>query len=74
MNATDTYLQPGDLIPYAGQICRIVSVNDCAAVVAVPQPARSFWTIFGKHVRLQPGPKLERISPNSCVPILNRKA
>jgi hypothetical protein len=25
-------------------------------------------------VRLQPGPKLERISPNSCVPILNRKA
>jgi hypothetical protein len=66
------YLRAGDVIAYAGQICRVLRVNDCAAVVALPRPARTFTTLFGKTVTLQPKPKIERISPNSCVPILNR--
>lgn len=68
----DTYLQTGDVIAYAGQICRVVHVTDCAAVVALPRPVRTFTTLFGKTVTIRPSPKLERISPNSCVPILNR--
>ena len=71
MNA-DTYLQAGDQIAYAGQVCQVIRVTESAAVVALPRPARTFTTLFGKTVTLQPSPKLERISPNSCVPILNR--
>jgi len=66
------YLQTGDVIAYAGQICRVLRVTDCAAVVALPRPARTFTTLFGKTVTIQPAPKIERISAESCVPILNR--
>ena len=65
-------LRPGDLIRLDGQPCPVVRVTDCAAVVAVAQPAREFVTRFGKRVRLQPKPALVRISPNSAIPILNR--
>ena len=54
------------------QPCRVLYVTDCAAVVAVIRPPRQFTTLAGKTVRLQPSPKLERISPNSEIPILNR--
>jgi hypothetical protein len=72
MNTPDTYLHTGDVIAYAGQICRVVKVSESWATVAISRPARTFTTLWGKTVTLQPAPKLEHISPNSCVPILNR--
>jgi hypothetical protein len=68
----DTYLHPGDVIAYAGQICRVVKVSESWATVAITRPARTFTTLWGKTITLQPGPKLERISANSCVPIIER--
>jgi hypothetical protein len=38
------------------------------------RPVRDFKTRFDKPVRFQPPPTLFRISPQSEVPILNRKA
>jgi hypothetical protein len=72
MNTIPFRLQPGDLIRYEGKPCRVVRVNDCAAVVAVTKPARTFTTLAGKTVHLQPSPALVRISPNAEIPILNR--
>jgi len=40
--------------------------------VAIPRPPRSFTTLWGKTVTIQPSPKLEHISPDSCVPIIER--
>ena len=70
---SDTYLHTGDVIAYAGQICTVLRVTESAAVVALPRPARTFTTLWGKSITIQPKPKLERISPNSCVPIIERK-
>lgn len=67
------YLRPGDVIAYAGQVCCVVKVSESWATVAVQRPARTFTTIFGKTVKLQPKPKLVHISPDSCVPIIERK-
>jgi hypothetical protein len=67
-------LREGDIIRYEDQTCPVLRVTDCAAVVAMERPAREFTTIFGKQVRIQPKPRLVRISSNSTVPILNRKA
>jgi hypothetical protein len=69
----NTYrLQAGDLVRYDGQPCRVLRVSDCAAVVAVTRAPRTFTTLLGKTVTLRPSPKLERISPNSEIEILNR--
>jgi len=65
-------LRAGDVIRFDGKPCRVVRVTDCAAVVAVTKPARTFTTLAGKTVTLQPGPALVRISPNSDIEILNR--
>ena len=65
-------LRTGDMVQYAGQPSRALRITDCAAVVAVVRPPRQFTTLAGKTVRLQPSPKLERISSNSEIPILNR--
>jgi hypothetical protein len=65
-------LRAGDVVQYAGQPCRIIRVSDCAAVVAVVQKPRTISPRFGKPVTIQPAPKLERISPQSEIPILNR--
>ena len=65
-------LRAGDLVEYAGQHCRVIRVSDCAAVVAVIQKPRTITPRFGKPVTIQPSPKLERISPQSEIPILNR--
>jgi len=65
-------LRAGDVIRFDGKPCRVVRVTDCAAVVAVTKPARTFTTLAGKTVTLQPGPALVRISPNSEIQILNR--
>jgi len=65
-------LRPGDVIRLEGKPCPVVRVTDCAAVVVVARPARTFTTLFGKRVRIQPKPALVRISPNAELPILNR--
>jgi hypothetical protein len=67
-------LRAGDVISFNGRLCRVVRVNDCAAVVLMNRPVREFTTRFDKPVRFQPPPVLFRISPQSEVPILNRKA
>ena len=74
MNACEEtyYLAPGDVIAYAGTICRVLRVNDCSALVAIPQPQRTFTTLWGKTVTIARPTKLEHISPDSCVPIIER--
>lgn len=67
-------LRAGDVIRFNGRLCRVVRVNDCAAVVLMNRPVREFKTRFDKPVRFQPPPVLFRISPQSEVPILNRNA
>lgn len=70
---TNSYtLRAGDVVEYAGQPCRVIRVNESAALVAVIQKPRTITPRFGKPVTIQPKPKLERISPNSEIPILNR--
>jgi hypothetical protein len=66
-------LHAGDVICFNGRLCRVVRVNECAAVVIMNRPVRDFKTRFDKPVRFQPPPALFRISPQSEVPILNRK-
>ena len=70
---TNSYtLRAGDLVEYAGQPCRVIRVNESNAIVEVIQKPRTITPRFGKPVTIQPKPKLERISPNSEIPILNR--
>jgi hypothetical protein len=66
-------LRAGDIIPFNERLCRILRVNECAAVVIMNRPVREFKTRFDKPVRFQPPPVTFRISPQSEVPILNRK-
>ena len=72
MSANPFRLRVGDVITIDGQPSPVVRVTECAAVVAVAQPWRTFTTLAGKTVKLQPSPKLVRISPNSECAILNR--
>ena len=72
MSANSYTLRAGDVVQYAGQPCRIIRVNDCAALVAVIQKPRTITPRFGKPVTIQPKPKHERISPQSEIPILDR--
>ena len=65
-------LRAGDVVEYAGQPCQVIRVTESAAVVAVIQKPRTITPRFGKPVTIQPSPKLERISPESQIPILNR--
>ena len=67
-------LQPGDIIKWEGEPCRVVRVTESAATIAIRRPARQFTTLFGKTVRFQPKPRTAYISPNSEVEILNRQA
>jgi hypothetical protein len=66
-------LRAGDVIRFKDRLCRVVRVNECAAVVIMNRPIRDFKTRFDKPVRFQPPPMTFRISPQSEVPILNRK-
>jgi hypothetical protein len=67
-------LRVNDLIRIDGKLGRVIRVTECAAVVLVNQPPREFTTLFDKHVRFQPSPATIRISANSEIEILNRKA
>jgi hypothetical protein len=65
-------LRAGDVVEYDGQPCHVVRVTESAAVVAVVQKPRTIIPRFGQPVTIQPAPKLERISAQSEIPILNR--
>ena len=67
-------LRAGDVIKFNDRLCRVLRVNECTAVVLTNRPVRDFKTRFDKPVRFQPPPVTFRISPQSEVPILNRKA
>ena len=67
-------LRAGDVIRYENRLCRVVRVNECAAVVIMNQPFRQFKTRFDKPVVFQPTPAMFRICSYSEVEILNRKA
>jgi hypothetical protein len=66
-------LHAGDVIRFDGRLCRVIRVNECAAVIIMNRPIRDFKTRFDKPVRFQPPPALFRISPQSEVEILNPK-
>ena len=68
-----TRLRAGDVIRYDNRLCRVIRVNDCAAVVIMNRPARVFKTRFDKPVRFEQPPAMFRISPQAEVEILNRK-
>jgi hypothetical protein len=67
------HLRAGDVIRYDGRLCRVLRVNECAAVVLMNRPVRDFKTRFDKPVRFTPPPTLFRISPDSEIQVLNRK-
>ena len=64
-------LQAGDVFRMDNRLCRVLRVNECAAVIVMNRPVRNFKTRFDKPVRFQPPPATFRISPNSEVEILN---
>ncbi len=66
-------LRAGDVFRFDNRLCRVLRVNECAAVVLMNRPVRDFKTRFDKPVRFQPSPAIFRISPNSGVKILNPK-
>jgi len=66
-------LRAGDVIRLNARLCRVIRVNECAAVVIMNQPVREFKTRFDKLVRFQLPPAMLRICPNSDVEVLNRK-
>lgn len=66
-------LRAGDVFRSDGRLCRVLRVNDCAAVVLMNRRVRQFTTRFDKPVRFQPSPLVFRISPNAEVEIINRK-
>lgn len=66
-------LTPGDVIKFDGRLCRVLRVNDCAALVAVNRPPRVFKTRWDKPVRFQQPPRTFRISSRSDVEVLNRR-
>ncbi len=67
------HLRAGDVIRFNNRLCRVIRVNDCSAVVIMNQPVRDFKTRFDQPVQFQPPPVTFRISPQSEVPILNRR-
>ena len=67
-------LRVNDIVRIDGKLCRVIRVNDCAAVVLIKRSPREFKTRFDKHVRFQPSAVTVRISVNSEIEILNRNA
>ena len=63
-------LHAGDVIRFNGRLCRVLRVNDCAAVILMNRPVREFKTRFDKPVRFQPPPTVFRVSPQSEVEII----
>ena len=65
-------LRVNDIIRMGDKLCRVIRVNECAAVVLINQSPREFKTRFDQPVRFQPAPATVRISVNSDTEILNR--
>ncbi len=66
-------LRVGDVVRLDNRLCRVVRVNECAAVLLMNQPARQFKTRFDRPVRFELPPSLTRVSSNADLEILNRK-
>ena len=66
-------LRVNDVVRIDGRLGLVIRVNDCAAVVLMHRPVRTFKTRFDKPVRFQPSPITFRISTYSVAEILNRK-
>ena len=66
-------LRVGDVVRLDKRLCRVIRVNECAAVLLMRQPARQFKTRFDRPVRFERPPALVRIWSNSDIEILNRK-
>ena len=66
-------LHAGDVIRFNDRLCRVLRVNECAAVILMNRPVRNFKTRFDKLVQFTPPPATFRISPQSEVEILNPK-
>jgi len=66
-------LHAGDVIRIDGRLCRVLRVNECAAVILMNRPPREFTTRFDRRIRFQPQPVIFRIGAQSEVEILNRK-
>ena len=79
MNTPDTYLHAGDVIAYAGQVCRVVKVSESWATVAITRPARTFTTLSPELPAgtPQPFPRIFTLDDTrgcSCEQILGRNA
>ena len=66
-------LHAGDVIRCENRLCRVLRVNECAAVVLMNRPEKVIETRFRGTVRFIPPPAMFRISPNAECEILNRK-
>ena len=66
-------LRVNDLLRIDGHLCRVIRVNDCAAVLLMNRPRRVFSTRFDKPVSFQPPPAIVRIAADSEIEVLNRK-
>ena len=67
-------LRVNDIIHVDNRLGLIIRITESAAVVLVNRRVREFKTRFDKPVRFFQPPKTIRISPDSEVEILNRKA
>jgi len=67
-----TRLREGDIVDYYGVRARVVRVSDCSADLELPRQTREITTRFGDTRTVLGGARIERISPNSEIPILSR--
>jgi hypothetical protein len=68
----NTRLREGDLVDYYGIRARVVRVSDCSADLELPRQPREITTRDGDTRSVLGRPRIERISPNSEIPILSR--
>lgn len=67
-----TRLREGDVVEYYGVKAKVVRVSDCSADLELPRRPREIVTRDGESRTVMGGARIERISPNSELPILNR--
>lgn len=67
-----TRLRMGDVVDYYGVRARVVRVSDCSADLELPRQPREITTRDGDTRTVMGGARIERISPNSEIPIISR--
>lgn len=67
-----TRLRENDIVDYYGVRAKVVRVSDCSADLEMPRQPREITTRDGDTRTIVGGARIERISPNSELPILNR--